>query len=59
MSLSGKGDKHPDPKSRFLASENSHVLLIFTKNPLKMAVEIRNPDGQILDRKEFGAGDRK
>ena len=53
-SLSGKGDKYPDPKSKFLASENSYVLLTFTRNPLKMAVEIKNLDGQVLDRKEFG-----
>jgi len=58
-SLSGKGDKYPDPKSRFLASENSYVLLTFTKTPLKMAVEIKNLDGQVLDRKEFGAGASK
>lgn len=58
-SLSGKGDKYPDPKSKFLASENSYVLLTFTKTPLKMAVEIKNLDGQVLDRKEFVAGESK
>jgi hypothetical protein len=25
----------------------------FTRNPLKMAVEIKNLEGQVLDRKEF------
>lgn len=58
-SLSGKGDKYPDPKSKFLASENSYILLTFTKNPLKMAVEIKNLDGQVLDRQEFAAGGSK
>lgn len=58
-SLSGKGDKYPDPKSQFLASENSYVLLAFTKKPLKMVVEIKSLEGQVLDRKEFGAGERK
>jgi hypothetical protein len=58
-SLSGKGDKYPDPKSEFLASENSYVLLTFTKTPLKMAVEIKNLDEQVLDRKEFVAGESK
>lgn len=58
-SLSGKGDKYPDPKSQFLASENSYVLLTFTKNPLKMAVEIKRLEGQVLDRKEFRAGETK
>ncbi len=52
-SLSGKGDKYPDPESKVLASENSYILLTFTKNPLKMAVEINNLKGQVLDRKEF------
>lgn len=56
-SLNGKGNRYPDPKSDFLASEDSYILLTFTKNPLKMAVEIKNLDGQVLDRKEFGAGD--
>jgi hypothetical protein len=58
-SLSGKGDKYPDPKSKFLASENSYVLLTFTKNPLKLAVEIKNLEGRVLDHKEFGAGESK
>jgi hypothetical protein len=55
-SLSGKGDKYPDPNSKFLASENSYVLLTLTKNPLKMTVAIKNLNGQVLDREEFGAG---
>jgi hypothetical protein len=58
-SLSGKGDKYPDPKSQFLASENSYVLLTFTKHPLKMAVEIKSLEGKVLDQKEFGAGERQ
>jgi hypothetical protein len=57
-SLNGKGNRYPDPKSDFLASEDSYILLTVTKNPLKMAVEIKNLDGQVLDRKEYGAGDR-
>jgi hypothetical protein len=52
-SLSGKGAKYPDPKSKFLASENSYLLLTFTKYPVQMTVEIKNLDGQVLDRKEF------
>jgi hypothetical protein len=57
-SLNGKGNRYPDPKSDFLASEDSYILLTVTKNPLKMAVEIKNLGGQVLDRKEYGAGDR-
>jgi len=52
-SLSGKGDRYPDPKSQFLASENSYILLSFTKTPLKMVVEIKSLEGQVLDRQEF------
>ena len=58
-SLSGKGDKYPDPESKFLASEDSYILMTFTKNPLKMTVEIKSLDGQVLDRKAFGAGESK
>jgi hypothetical protein len=56
-SLNGKGNRYPDPKSDFLASEDSYILLTVTKNPLKMAVEIKDLDGEVLDRKEFKAGD--
>ena len=52
-SLSGKGDKYPDPKSKFLQSEDSYLLLTFTKNPAKMVVEIKGLDGKVLDRKQF------
>ena len=55
-SLNGNGDRYPDPKSEFLASENSYILMTFTKNPLKMAIEIKTLEGHVLDRKEFGAG---
>jgi len=54
-SLSGQGDQYPDPKSQFLAGENSYVLLSLTKNPLKMVVELKGLEGQVLDRREFGA----
>jgi hypothetical protein len=56
-SLNGKGNRYPDPKSDFLAGEDSYILLTVTKNPLKMAVEIKDLDGEVLDRKEFKAGD--
>jgi hypothetical protein len=56
-SLSGKGNRYPDPQSDFLASEDSYILLTVTKNPLKMMVEIKTLGGQVLDRKEFKAGD--
>ncbi len=53
-SLSGKGARYPDPKSEFLASEDSYILLTLTKKPPKMVVEIKGLDGAVLDRKEFG-----
>jgi hypothetical protein len=49
----GKGDKYPDPNSDFLASENSYILLTFTKKPPRMVVEIKGLDGNVLDRKQF------
>lgn len=52
-SLSGKGDKYPDPKSQFLASENSYILLTLARNPLTMTVEIKSLDGKVLDQKRF------
>jgi hypothetical protein len=53
-SLSGKGYRYPDPKSDFLAGEDSYILLTFTKKPPKMIVEIKRLDGSVLDRKQFG-----
>jgi hypothetical protein len=52
-SLSGKGARYPDPHSRFLQSEDSYILLTFTKTPPKMVVEIKGLDGKVLDRKQF------
>ncbi len=52
-SLSGKGDRYPDPHSKFLRSEDNYILLTFTKNPRKMTVEIKRLDGTVLDRKQY------
>lgn len=52
-SLSGKGDRYPDPDSKFLQSEDSYILLTFTKKPPQMTVEIKGLDGTVLDRKQF------
>jgi hypothetical protein len=52
-SLSGKGDRYPDPKSKFLASEDCYILLTVMKNRPKMTVEIKGLDGTILDRTQF------
>lgn len=52
-SLSGKGDRYPDPQSRLLVSEHNYLLLTFTKQPSKMTVEIKALDGRVLDRKDY------
>ena len=52
-SLSGKGARYADPKSKFLASEDSYLLLTFTRKPPGMTVEIKGLDGKVLDRKQF------
>jgi hypothetical protein len=52
-SLSGKGDQYPDPKSKFLKGEDSYILMTFTKNPMKLVVEIKGLDGNVLDRQEY------
>lgn len=54
-SLSGRGARYPDPKSQFLASEDSYLLVTITAKPPNMAVELKGLDGQVLDRKEYRA----
>jgi hypothetical protein len=52
-SLSGRGDKYPDPKSSFLQSEDSYVLLTFRKASRTMTAEVKRLDGEALDAKTF------
>ena len=52
-SLSGTGTKYPDPNSKFLASENSYILLTLDREEGTMTVEIKRLDGQVLDRQEY------
>lgn len=52
-SLSGKGAKYPDPQSKFLASEDSYLLLTAKREPRTLTVEIKSLAGETLDRKEF------
>jgi hypothetical protein len=52
-SLSGTGDKYPDPQSRFLASQDNYILLTFHRPERAMVVEIKDLDGKMLDRKAF------
>lgn len=52
--LKGDGDRYPDPKSVFFASEHSYVLLTFKpKSPMR--VEIKNLAGKVLDAQNYPA----
>jgi len=50
--LSGKGTRYPDPHSRFLAGEDSYILLTLKRGG-PMTVEIKSLKGTVLDRREF------
>lgn len=52
-SLSGTGNKYPDPHSKFLAGEDSYILLTFDRKAGTMTVEVKSLNGKVLDRKEF------
>lgn len=52
--LKGDGDRYPDPKSAFFASEHSYVLLTFKpKSPMK--IEIKSLAGKVLDAQNYPA----
>ena len=49
ISLNGKGDKYPDPKSKFLASENCYLLLTFQRGAKEMTAELKQLEtGKVL-----------
>lgn len=50
-SLKGTGDRYPDPKSKFLASEDSYLLLTFRVGAAEMTAEIKSLRGDVLDRR--------
>lgn len=50
--LNGRGNQYPDPQSKFLAGEDSYVLLTFEKGG-KMTGEIKCLEGDVLDRREY------
>ena len=52
-SLSGTGTKYPDPHSKFLASQDSYLLLTCERNTGAMTVELKNLKGEVLDRQIF------
>ena len=51
VSLNGKGDRYPDPKSKFLASENCYLLMTFRKGAKEMIAELKSLEtGKVLHR---------
>ncbi len=52
--LKGDGDRYPDPKSAFFASEHSYILLTL-KPASPMRVEIKSLAGQVLDQQSYPA----
>jgi hypothetical protein len=54
-SLSGKGNQYPDPQSKFLAGEDSYILLT-VKRGGPMTVEIKSLKNTRLDRQDFERG---
>lgn len=57
-SLSGKGDKYPDPKSQFFQSEDGYILLTFSRNDPRLTVEVKSLDGKVLDMKNYSPADK-
>lgn len=51
-SVSGKGDRYPDPASTFLKSEDNYVLLTFASGG-KGRVELKSLGGEVLDTHEL------
>lgn len=51
-SLNGRGNQYPDPHSKFLAGEDSYVLLTVKRNG-PMTVEIKSLKNTVLDRREY------
>jgi hypothetical protein len=47
--VKGTGDKYPDPKSSFFASEDNFILLRFPRDRSKLTVEVKTLSGAVLD----------
>jgi hypothetical protein len=52
-SVSGRGDRYPDPHSAFLAGEDNYVLLTFPRGSNEMIVDLKSLDGSLLDRTRY------
>ncbi len=53
-SLSGTGDRYPDPCSAFLAGRDNYVLLTFRRDAGEVVVDLKALDGRLLDRTRCG-----
>ena len=49
------GDRYPDPRSKFFASEPGYVLLRFKRGADTFTAELKNLTGTVLDRSEWPA----
>ena len=52
-SLSGTGDKYPDPNSVLLVGEDNYILIRLIVKPNRMVVEMKNLEGKTLDKMTF------
>jgi hypothetical protein len=52
-SVSGRGDRYPDPHSAFLVSADNYVLLTFRRGSGEMIVDLKGLDGTLLDRTRY------
>lgn len=52
-SVSGTGSRYADPKSVVLKGEDNFLLLTLRREPAILRVEMKNLNGETLDRKEF------
>ena len=49
--LKGTGDRYPDPKSAFLASEDNYLLITLRRGAPHMTLELKSLKGAVLDRR--------
>jgi hypothetical protein len=52
-SLTGKGNKYPDPQSKALFSEDNYVLLTFDNVQKTATIDLKSLAGKLLDRTEL------
>jgi hypothetical protein len=52
-SLSGTGDKYPDPNSVLLLSEHNYILMTLEAKPSRMVVEMKDLTGKTLDKSVY------